>query len=466
MAATSSVAQHDVGDQGELRRFRNDLYDCFTSWPDALFELVDAVSTPLTVGGVAHLSLAPSAMRGHGSAYAALADGDIDTEQLRDVLAGHRPGGWRADFAVDCSTWARCDAECSPGRGFYYHPSRHSARQPIVAGWCYSWLVGLSTEADSWTAPCDATRLAVADNPHQVAADQITALLARLGEPTPAPLFAFDGGYDPVQLTVGLPGTPAQIVVRIKSDRKFFGRPPRAARGGHGGRPPRHGARFSCADASTWPTPDATLACHDDVYGHVEVKAWQRLHPHQRTYRDPGGAMTIVEGTVVRVQVTRLPGRRERRPKTLWLWWAGRHDGDLDLDRAWRVYIRRFDAEHTLRFAKQTLGWTTPKLRTPEQADRWTQIILAALTQLRLARPLVADHRLPWQPPQPTHKMTPGRVRQGFAHLLPRIGTPASWPKPSRPGPGRPKGRKSTPAPRYPAMKKADVKPSNERNPP
>jgi hypothetical protein len=30
--------------------------------------------------------------------------------------------------------WDRCDAECSPERGFYYHPSRHSAGQPIVAG--------------------------------------------------------------------------------------------------------------------------------------------------------------------------------------------------------------------------------------------------------------------------------------------------------------------------------------------
>jgi hypothetical protein len=28
---------------------------------------------------------------------------------------------------VDVTTWPRCDAECSPERGYYYHPSRHSA---------------------------------------------------------------------------------------------------------------------------------------------------------------------------------------------------------------------------------------------------------------------------------------------------------------------------------------------------
>lgn len=129
----------------------------------------------------------------------------------------------------------------------------------------------------------------------------------------------------------------------------------------------------------------------------------------------------------------------------------------------WQAYLRRFDIEHAIKFAKQTLGWTTPKLRTPEQADRWTWLILTAFTQLRLASTLVIDHRLPWQPPLPAHKMTPGRVRAGFAHLLPRLNTPATWPKPFRPGPGRPKGRKSTPAPRYPALKKAEVKPPPER---
>jgi hypothetical protein len=55
--------------------------------------------------------------------------------------------------------------------------------------------------------------------------------------------------------------------------------------------------------------------------------------------------------------------------------------------------------EHTVRFAKQTLGWTTPRPRHPEQADRWTWLVLAAHAQLRLARAVVADARLPWERP-------------------------------------------------------------------
>ena len=48
--------------------------------------------------------------------------------------------------------------------------------------------------------------------------------------------------------------------------------------------------------------------------------------------------------------------------------------------------------EHTFRLFKQVLGWTVPKIRDPEAADRWTWLIITAHAQLRLARPLAGDH--------------------------------------------------------------------------
>jgi hypothetical protein len=82
-------------------------------------------------------------------------------------------------FAVDVTTWPRCDAECSPARGYYYHPSRHSAGQPIVAGWAYQWIAQLGFDRDSWTAPVDAARLHPLDNTNQTAAGQVRALPQR-----------------------------------------------------------------------------------------------------------------------------------------------------------------------------------------------------------------------------------------------------------------------------------------------
>lgn len=82
----------------------------------------------------------------------------------------------------------------------------------------------------------------MSDNVNLVAVEQIRAVLARLGPLEQPALFAFDGGYDPVQLSVELAGTGVQIVVRVRDDRAFYARPaPRV--GGRGGRRAGTGAR-------------------------------------------------------------------------------------------------------------------------------------------------------------------------------------------------------------------------------
>jgi hypothetical protein len=274
------------------------------------------------------------------------------------------------------------------------------------------------------------------------------------------PLVVFDGGYDSAQLTLDLAQAPVAVLVRLRSNRCFYADPP--PRGpGSTGRPRRHGAKFNLADPTTWSAPTTTHVVVDDQYGAVTVKAWTGLHPKQQRHPGHGSRRPrpIVRGTIIRVQVDRVPART-RPPKVLWLWWSG--SGELDLDLAWRAYIRRFDLEHTIRFAKQTLGWTIPRPRQPEQADRWTWLVLASYTQLRLARRVAADARLPWERPRPQPRLSPLRVRRGFPQLLAALGSPAATPKPSGRSPGRPKGRPSGPATRYPAVKKPAKKPRSK----
>jgi hypothetical protein len=441
-----------------LGGFRAELHACFTRRADALFELGDALLCAKAVPSLPHLSLEPVCRRGWGSVYAALARGRIDAERLRDLLASSLPPADPLVFAVDVTTWPRCDAECSPERGYYYHPSRHSAGQPIIAGWAYQWICQLGFDRDSWTAPVDARRLHPLHDTDQTAAGQIRALLARLDAGGRVPLFVFDGGYDSAQLTLELATERVAVLVRLRCDRCFYADPPPAAHSPKGGRPRRHGAKFNCADPTTWPAPTATLVTNDDQYGTVTVAAWAGLHPKQQRHpgHGSGGPRPIVRGTILRVQVERVPART-RPPKVLWLWWAG--PGGLDLDLGWRAYVRRFDLEHTVRFCKQTLGWTTPRPRHPEQADRWTWLVLACYAQLRLAREVVADQRLPWERPRPSARLSPVRVCRGSPRLLVPLGSPAATPKPAGRSSGRPKGRASGPATRYPAIKKPTRKP-------
>jgi hypothetical protein len=363
---------------------------------------------------------------------------------------------------VEVSVWDRCDAECSPERGFYYHPSRHSAGQPIVAGWAYQFIAQLNFVRESWTAPMDVERVHPAQDANEVAAEQVKAFL-RLPhedeeeEERAVPLFVFDAGYDPVKVQQGLEGAPCQILVRLRAGRRFYADPSLAGPPAHTGRPRRHGPKMKCTDPSTWPEPSIEYICEDAGYGTVRVRAWANLHPKIRAHEGRGsrGPLPIVVGTLVLVEVERLPrGERRREPKKLWLWWDGPGEEEPDLDLLWRAYIRRFDLEHTFRFLKQTLGWITPRVRHPEQADRWTWLVVAAFTQLRLAQAGVADLRLPWERRYDSGRLTPVRVHRVVSALLAQLGTPAKPPKPCGRSPGRPKGRLSGQARRYPALKK------------
>jgi hypothetical protein len=100
------------------------------------------------------------------------------------------------------------------------------------------------------------------------------------------------------------------------------------------------------------------------------VSTWHGLHPklHCRGRWAGEDEPPIIRGSVIRLEVEHLPLPAGGALKTLWLWWSG--EGEPDLSLCWRAYLRCNDIEHSYRFAKGTLGWTTPALRTPEQADR------------------------------------------------------------------------------------------------
>jgi hypothetical protein len=441
-----------------LRQFRGGVYDRFGARRDALFELLDAATVAGLVPSLAYLSLQPVHRRRWGSLYDALAAGDIDAPALRELVARYPLDDGQPIFAMDTSVWPRDDAETSPGRGYYHSSSRQSAGQPIVTGWSYAWLAQLSFTHDSWTAPLDVQRVQAGGNAHAVAAAQIWELVERLPADGPVPLFVFDAGYDPEALArelAELDGQHVAVLVRLRSDRCFYADPPPAV-GEKVGRPRRHGQKFTCPEERTWWAPTSEHREQHAQYGSVRVRAWAGVHAKTQNHPQRGSYRTkaVVRGTLVLVEVERLP-RQTRIPKRLWLWWRG--PGQPDLAVLWRAYVHRFDLEHTYRFCKQTLNWTTPRVRTPQQADRWTWLVALAYTQLRLARRTIEDVHLPWEPPQRPDRrvLTAARVRQAFPQLLVTLDTPANAPKPCGRSPGRPKGARSGRAPRFPAFKKA-----------
>jgi hypothetical protein len=434
----------------ELRAFRHQVYTLFGCRRDALFEVLDAVLTAPMLETPAHLSLASGCHRGWGSLYDALNAGTMDLARLATLVAASPPATEETTwYAVDASVWPRCDAETSPERGYYHHPYRHSHGQPIVAGWNYSWLVQLPARCSSWTAPRRVRRIRPGENLNLVAAEQIRSWLDQALPAATAPIFTFDAGYDPVQLSLAVANLPICLLVRLRAGRCFYADPTTQPATG---RPRRHGAKFVCDDPTTWPAPSDVWATTDVQHGWVCVQAWSGLHavPQNHATRGTRQARPLIRGTLIRLEVERLP-RPTKTPQPLWFWWSGPIPPDLT--QVWQAYLARFSIEHTFRFFKQTLHWTTPKLRSPDAADRWTWLLILAYVQLGLARDAVADVRLPWQPRLPPEQRTPARVRRGFSQLLPHLGSPTNMPKPCGHSPGRPRGKRSLPAKRFPAVK-------------
>ncbi|MGW0219017.1 NF041680 family putative transposase, partial [Micromonospora chokoriensis] len=456
-----SVHDRDRADVvGDLGRFRREFYDCLTARADALFDLTDAVlCADGPVRSLVELSLVGEHRRGHGALYDALACGRLDVHRLRTALAGvplPRAADGRLVLAVDITCWLRPDAHTSPQRILCHTYGRGKDQHIPVPGWPYSMIMALESGRSSWTAPLDAVRLAPGDDAATVTAGQLRDIAGRLiaaGQWRPGDpeiLVVADAGYDAPRLAFLLRDLPVQVLARMRSDRVLRRAvPPRQA--GTIGRPRRHGAEFVFGDPTTWGEPDAATVADTRLYGTAWARAWDRLHPrltHRSAWTAAAEVLPVIEGTVIRLEVDHLPSGAT--PKPVWLWWSGVDATPDDVNRLWQTFLRRFDIEHTFRLFKQTLGWTCPKIRTPQAADRWTWMILAAYTQLRLARALATDLRRPWEKPAPPQRLSPARVRRGFRHLRAKAICPAGAPKPSRPGPGRPPGRRNThPTPRY-----------------
>ncbi|MCU7820189.1 transposase [Kitasatospora sp. DSM 101779] len=402
----------------ELSRFRGEFYACLTRRGDAVFEPADAVlCADGPVRSLVELSPVGEHRRGHGGLYDAMARGRLDADRLRQTLAAvplPRAADGRLVLAVDITCWLRPDAHTSPQRILCHTCGRGKDQHIPVPGWPYSVITALEPGRSSWTAPLDPLRLAPGDD--AATAQQLRELVHRLitaGQRQPGDpevLIVADAGYDAPHLAFLLKDLPVQVPARVRSDRVLRRTcPPRLP--GTRGRPPRHGGEFVFGDPATWGAPKAETVTATRLYGTARARSWDRLHPrltHRSSWATQDGTLPVIEGTVIRLDVGHLPS--SATPTPVWLWRSGTDAAPADTDRLWRAFLRRFDIEHTFRLFKQTLGWTCPKIRT----------------------------------------LTPARVRRGFRNLHPKAACPAGAPKPSRPGPGRPPGRKNThPTPRH-----------------
>jgi hypothetical protein len=418
------------------QKFRAEVYLMLGKGKDSTFELMDSIMTTRNAYCLADFSLSPFFRRKWHSVYEAIQDNCPNANKLMKRYLEEIPELDYVLLAIDHTPWAMPDAPTMKDRG---HQHSAKAQNASVLGQGYSTIAWLPPTGDSWTLPLRHERITSFESPGSKAIWQLKQVTRRIKSPT---LVVLDCEYGNGKFVHQTATIEASLLMRIRSNCCLSGQPPTYC---GKGRPKKadarilrspqntnahqaHGHKFKINDPQTHLPPQQQIEIEDPKLGLIRVSQWQNLH----FYNAPSRPLSLIK--VERLNLKKTGSCH--RP--LWLVWVG--EQFLPLEFVWSQYAIRFGVDHWYRLAKQRLHWNTPSFGTPQQCQKWSHLIPLMTWQLWLAKPLVEDHRLPWQKPQ--SNLTPERVAQSLFSLLPIIGTPAVVPKTRGKSPGWQKGQK------------------------
>ena len=390
----------------KLRAFRQAAYTCLGNGRAAMFELADAVLVTPTVSSFAEFALAPVFRRRWASLYEALQDGRPDRAALLRLYVKHLPAGGRLLVAGDHTAWPRLAAPTLRDRKIVHAPTKIVGNRPISIGYDFSTVSWVPELAGSWAPPLLFERITSAETPLQKGASQLRRISEAVQALGVRLVSLWDSEYGCAPFVKATHDIPADKLFRLRPNLCLWGPPP--PYGGRG-RPALHGPAFKLREPLTWGQPASKLELMDPELGRVQVLVWRWLHFRQ------AAAQSLVVARIERLDAAHTV----RDPGVLWLGWQGAEPPPLAT--WWDSYLRRFAVDHWHRFAKQDLHWTLPHLATPEQAERWSDLMPLLTWQLWLARSLVNDVRLPWQKPQAAGSGRQAGCARAWRHFWPRL---------------------------------------------
>jgi Transposase DDE domain. len=416
-----------------LKQIRYEIYKCFDQAGDALFNLVDALLSESQAQSLPELSQSPFFERKWPSVYEALEDGRINVKRLRAVLVKSGLAACEDDelvcIAVDATNIGRPDAKTSEDRGIIHVPNLPLVDKPLSIGWQASNVVLIPDTPSSWTPTLDTKRIKTNETPIQVAIAQLRALRPLFGNRQVIVLA--DRGYATPAFLRACLELRYSVLVRIKSDRKLYRSPVRLHKRGP---VPKDGPLLQGKSKETHGQPNEVCLQQDSKGRSVRISRWDDMH-----FQQDRSLLLKVIG------VEREAAKGSKRdPRMSWFVML---DDIIPLSEIPQMYARRFSQEHGYRFSKQNLLWTDVHVRTPEQFERWSWLVAIVFDLLFFARDLGQGILRPWEPKD--RPVTPQQVRRVMPAILVCLGTPTKPCRPRGKSPGRAKGFRPQPAPRF-----------------
>ena len=428
-------------DFSTLTDFRRKTYACFTRAKDALMNAADALLTQTPARSLAELSLSPFFERHWSSLYEAFQDGMIDRDALQKLFAEYAPPpkeGERLVVGGDASSILRIESKTARDRTYVHASNLPEGTKPVRPGWQFSEIAVLPNEQSSFVYVLDNRRIPSTSTQGQVMAEQLKQAVTRIGRRF---LFVADGYYGSQIFRDQSEEIACDVLVRFAKNRLLYREPPPAPKKPGPGHPTWHGAPFHLKDPATHGQPDQAWEGIDQNDKKVEVRCWHNLHFQKARSQKVSLFQVVRHGAAA----------TKRDPKVSWfLFWGQVPPAP---EEVLRLYARRYNLEHAYRTAKQDLLWETPRLRTPEQFERWTDLVSVVRNTLFLARDLVEAQRQPWE--RECRAKTPQQVRRAMGRIIAQLGTPARVCRVRGYSQGWPLGRPRKPVATYKVVYKA-----------
>jgi hypothetical protein len=438
----------------KLVKFRELLYRQFFRRKDAIFELIDALSTSAKhCNSVVQLSKSPFFTR----QYPSITDAITDGLEVADWSAIQKLA-WkfcRSDvkvpyhrFLLDCTPNARPHAKTVADRSIVHYPNPAPGNKPICAGHQYSVATylppGNSDERQRWCVPLCAKRVPSHEKGHEFGMKQLSDIIGNLGLENETCVSIGDTAYGTEACHQSVVQTNNHVhIVRLKSNRnvfELFNKQPT----GRKGRKKIYGEKMSLNNPATFlPYAQYMTMQHTSKKGKqltISLKAWDNM-----TFRSSRQFDAYkYPFRLIQAIVTDSTGKAIFK-HPLWLAVFGDKRMQISLPECFSNYMDRYDIEHYFRFGKQRLLMNAFQSSDVEHEENWWQLCTLAYVQLFLSKDFAQGMPEPWERylPQFKHKAmlqlsSASHVQRGFAKVLETIGTPAQPPIPR----GNPLGRK------------------------
>jgi hypothetical protein len=424
-----------------FQQFRDAVYQSLLKRPDAVLDLIDALTVAGHVESPVTLSEQTPFRRKFSMVYDTLSHAVIDLDALLHTLLDYQPtdsetlGGYEV-YGLDATKDERPEAETLPERCSL----KSQKDEPMVYGHKYSWLVRLVGWGTSWVAPQDTLRIDPELSDSQVGRQQVKELAGRNRKPKVVVADSLYGNHIFLAIFLRIQNTFA--LVRMRSNNVLYGQPePRQP--GKKGAPKKHGARFKLSSPNRPADAAETFLLGSQT---VHIQAWKGLHLKK---------LPKLIVMLMRVEFLK-PDGKPRYKQPMWLLWTG--STAVSLQALCKMYLWRFAIEHMFRFLKQNMGLNSSRSNDLVATEQWMWMCALAYWQLLLMRELVEEDRPAWHPrfrDGQSKQLTPGQVQRAALRYLLQLGTPAKAPKVAGKGKGRSKGYRPPPRKRYPVVRKA-----------